>query len=529
MQRRNSPVLLIARWIVLGALALTSSQMALAQDGKIIGGLLRELIEGEMRRREQMLRERGLPSNVVPPRNSQLPNNVRQAQGLYTSYANEANNLTRLAQAEVGRVPGLRNCLDELSKLSAMANSVAQSFRQPIAEQIAIDDVQSVDSQWRLTKYRLEQVTGLPPNIRNSMNEVDRLNRRCCEIFDVEPRINQQEVVRLLDSLAAEIHHLERDVEYAARFNARARETVMRLRRLETRARLLSDSAAASERYDVLVAEYQAFDSEWRSISLDLDSLNDRYIDRTVEEIRGISASLREQLWLQTQLDRKHFQHLADATGRSVQLLLQSINLEVLLTLPNPEQVLLAAKNLERMTKDMCECAARSSSVEDLVAHWQELDVAWQAMLSGVQALRVEGIQNLLASIDGQLEAMRQTLGIQLIFDPQQVIQYAAQLEGISEQIAFHAVQWQRQRNSNATGYAIGLANEFRNEARKFHAGCAAGKSQQQLFNQCIQVTRKWAELQPELLKCNSSDRNALMRLGDATTKNLAHLQALLQ
>lgn len=529
MQRLVSKAILIGKWIVLAGILVTPIHYSAAQDGKIIGGLLRDLIENEMKRREQMLRDRGVPSSLAPPRNSQYTNNIRLAQGYYTSFYNEANNLCNLAQVAAGRVPGLRNSLDELRKLAEMANAVSQNFRQPIAEPVAIDEIQSVDSQWRLSKYRLEQVSALPANIRNSMNELDRINRRCCELFNVEPRINQPEVVRLLDSLAAELRHLERDLDYAARFNANAKDSLMRLRRLGTRARLLSDSAAASERYEILVADYEAFDGEWRSLSRDLDTLNDRYVDRTVEEVRRIDAALREQLWLSQKLDRKHFQHIADAMRKNVQILMQSINLELLIALPNPAQALQSAEALDRLMKDMCECAARNSTTEDLIQHWQELDVAWQALLPSIQAINSDGIRTLIVAVDQQLEAMRQTLGLQLIFDPQQVVQYAAQLEGISEQIAFHAIQWQRQRNSNATGYAIGLANEFRNEARRFHAGCTAGKSQQQLFDQCNQVTRKWAKLQPELIKCNSNDRNSLLRLCDATTKNLAHLQALLQ
>ena len=508
---------------------LSSPDVASGQDGEIIGGLLRDLIKSELQRRQQTPFQ---PFPNPPERNrpTDFDRNVRTVRVHCQSLANETGALLRAMESEATRHGGLHNHLDEVRKLQALATYAAQNLAQSPRESEVLAELAQLDAGWRLAKYHLQQVPNLPSSCSRYIERIDRLAQQICSPFGIQPQINRRELMRLFESLSAEMHHLERDIQFEAYRNPQARQIVAKLQSLETRARLLSDATFGGESYEEIVAEYGAFGEAWGVVAQQLYALNDVHINRTFEQISQIDQGIREQLWLPLPVDIPHISHVADATGEQIQLLLAEINIPILFTHPDSSLVMRRAAELDSAMRAFCECAVVGATQQELIRDWEQLDATWQAF---DQQLTPIANGNVLAARQiaiAQLSDLRRALGIQLVFDRGQVIRYAAEIDGISDQLLFHVGQWRRRPGSNLSNETIRSVNEFASQCHQFRLDCERRQlDQDQLYRSCESLVREWQRVRSQLSVCDSPDRSSLMRVADTCTNSILHLSTLLR
>ena len=500
----------------------------LAQDGPL-GGLLRDLIESELQRRQTDLRTPLGPRQPQPQRPPQVEfaRNQREAQRFCNSFATEANRLVGLCQSEARRIPGLHNHLDELQKVSALARQMNLDFAKPLPEPVIIDELQRLDREWRLSKYHIQQTRGLPNSFDQPIARMDQFLTQGCQLYDIGPTVNGHVLVRSFESLSAELNHLERDLRYVRA--AEVRNLALEVGRLRSRAHLMAESVRAGDSYDAVVAEFQAFSSDWSAVRNQLDRLQDAYLARSVEQIQILDSQIREHLWLPRNVDQGHLQHLSGLLQGSTTAYINSINLRVLLEAKNAQQILRVAGNLEREVGEYCELANGGRSQDELVRAWEQFDRAWREMDQLIRPIERPRTSEYRLKLVSELSAIRNSLGIQLIFDRDQVRRYAAKLEGIADQQLFHVAQWQKRPNAELNPATVASLDQFVRDCKQLHRDCARNFPQQQLYDRCNQITQNWVTLRPQLARCKTVDRNAVLRVSDSLTECLVHLQTLLQ
>ena len=513
------------------------SARAFAQDGKILGGLLRELIQSELQRRQESAFPLGQqplpiarPGQSQPQPSREFSQQLRGVRGHANSFVSESAGLLRAMEAESRRHAGLHNHLDEVRKLNALATYVQQNLGQSPQRSYVVNELGQLDAQWRMAKYHLQQVPQLPGSCNNYIERLDGLRQKMCDPFDITPQFDRRELVRLIEALAAEIHHLQRDVQYEARSNPRARQLTFKLQGIETRIRLLSDAAYGRERYDEIVAEYNAMSDQLSPISQAIFQLNDVRIDRTFEQIRQLDQAIREQLWLPQQLDIAHISHIADMGAAQINSAMSLVTLPMLLEAQNSEALLREAKLLDRAMVQMCECAVVGATSQDLVLRWQELDNAWGRLDRLASTFQSPEFQNARQLVQMHLSDLRVALGIELVFDRPQIQRYGSEIDGIADQLVFHVTQWQRRPNSNLTNATVRLTNDFARSCREFHRQCGLQDvPQQDLRKSCNNLINAWSPLRTELAKCDSPDLQSILRVADKSTNCLLHLQTLVR
>lgn len=504
-------------------------QVSVAQDGPF-GGLLRDLIESELERRQTEFRDSQIPRIPNPQQQPRLEvtTQQRQVQGICNSFAAEAQRLAGMCAAESRRIAGLHNHVDEVQTLAVLAQQVSRDLGKPQAQTIVVDQLGQLDSLWRQCKYHLEQTRGLPNSFLQPIQRMDQFLTRGCEVYNIAPSINRRELVRLFESFSAELHHLERDLDFV-RGNG-VGSVLIEVRRLETRAHLLAEAVSAGATYDQVVAEYQAFVGEWSNTRRKIDGFRDLHLERTVEEIQAIELAIREQLWLPLDIDRAHFQHLTELAQSSATSFINSINLRQLLevsqSVPN---IMQAAGSLEANMVETRACVTDQADMDTLVEQWKKLDSAWRALDQLTRPIERGRTSELRLKLVSELAAMRQALGIQLIFDRREVIRYAAQLEGIADQQLYHVANWQRRPNTTVTPGVAGDVDRFVRDCRSLHSECARNVPQDRLYDRCNQITKRWIQLRPSLMNCQSQDRASIVRIADSATSCLVHLQTLLE
>lgn len=522
--------------LVLIAFTTIPPNRAHAQQGTaILDGLLKDLLQSQVDRRNEPRRELRSPLLVPGERSAQqvaparVPPVVLKASGFYSTFAKESERLVRLLRTDARKVPGVSSQLGEIRKLQTRAQLMSDSFSTPQKEDFILGNISALDRDWRSASYQLNRLPGLAAACGQSIARLDALNKQCCGLFDMQPQLNRRELVRLADSLAAEIHHLEKDVEYELRARPRAKNLVARLRRAEARSKLLSDAISEGDSLDIIVPEYQQLLSEWNILGNTLEGFNDRHIDRTVEQIHEINRAIQENLWLPIGVDRTHIKHLALTSRKQIKALGDTFSLTMLTELPNSIEILKAAQVLNTETVHLCEEVDTNGSTDDLVTHWTELDTAWRAFEQHTSPIDSPRIRTLRQQVSGNVDAMRQALGIRLVFDRREIICAVAELEGIAEQAQHHIGRWQRRPGASLDAGLIRASKKMIVDVHHLHEEAAGDASRDHLARDCQALTQNWANLRPMLMACRTADQRTLRRISDDATAKLIQLQTLLQ
>lgn len=522
-------------FLLLAILGCSGVDCAVAQRAReVVGGLLRELLESEIERRDQgetRDRTRREPDREIRPPRAKIDGSAksRQARGYFQTFANQSQQLSRLLEQQARTTPGVRSQLDEVLQLQARTDFLNQRYAQPQPDRVLSQDIQQLDRDWRSVSYRLGNLPSLSDQCRSTIKRLDEVNRRCCELFDLGPQVNRRELARLADALAAEIHHLERDVEFELRSSPQARSIANQLRRIGARAKLLGDSATDGDTYEILVAEFKRFNNEWTNLQRQLERFSDRHIDRTIEEIHDINRRLHEQLLLPIRIDRSHLKHLINQAGQRITSLTDTFTLTMLAETPDVGGILGSTRTLHEEIEHLQESVARKAPEEELFEHWQVLDSAWKEFDHYTEAVKSGRIRGLRHEISALIEAMRRDLGVQLSFNRREVVQLAAELEGIMEQAYFHAQQWQRRPGARVDDSLIRDLKRFVDDCHHLHEECASRSEREHLARDCRELTQSWTRLRPKLLNCETIDRNALRRISDEATTRLVRLQVMFE
>jgi len=514
---------------------LSQNRVHAQQGAEILDGLLKDLLQSKVDRRNEPRREMHHPLLVPGERSARqvapdrVPPVVLKASGFYGSFAQESQRLARLLRQDARKVPGVNSQLADILKLQTRAQLMSDSFSTPQKEDFILGNISALDRDWRSASYQLNQLPGLAPACKQSIARLDGLNKQCCGLFDMQPQLNRRELVRLADSLAAELHHLERDVESEVRSRPRARQLLMQLRRAESRAKLLGDSIADGDTLESIVPEYQQLLSEWNTLSNTLDGFNDRHIDRTVEQIHEVNRAIQQNLWLPIGVDRTHIKHLAISARDKIKALGDTFSLTMLAELPDSFEILKAAKVLNTETIHLCEEIETNGSTDALVTHWTELDTAWRAFEQHTAPIDSPRIRTLRQQVGGHVDAMRQALGIRLVFDRREVICAVAELEGIAEQAQHHIGQWQRRPGAQLDAGLIRAAKKMISDVHHLHEEATGSASREHLARDCQTLAQNWSTLRPMLMACRTADQRTLRRVSDDATAKLIQLQVLLQ
>ena len=70
-----------------------------------------------------------------------------------------------------------------------------------------------LDRDWRVLSHRLHQVPGLSEGCCSCVDRLDAHGKSLCGLFQIEPQVSYRDLLRLTDSLAADLRNLVEDLE----------------------------------------------------------------------------------------------------------------------------------------------------------------------------------------------------------------------------------------------------------------------------------------------------------------------------
>lgn len=490
---------------------------------KIVGGILKILVESQMRDRDgQNIRPGG-------PRPGRATPELTKARTALQSFRQESITLNTLLQKDAQRNPGLRTLIADSVRLQARADAITQRSQAVPDHRFIVQDTRLLDSDWRKLSWRLQQVPNLPQPCRACIGLLDRYDAAFCEALSIEPQIDRRSLQRQSEGLVVYLNGLGDDINFELQRSPARNTLLLKASQAHQSAVGFSDAVSASLPYSELVSSYKSFLRRWNPLARELCSFESRFIERTVLRLQQIDQSIHELLWLPRGVDRDLLIQLTRGINVEVNRILDTVTLRILLELPNSSAVPDDAASLI----GLCEHFEGSLQVEEefdeIVEAYSYLPSAWVAFSRHFRALPHDGIRQSLSEIEKRLVALREPLGIPGGFDADVARQRAGAIERLADHLHTDVEAWLRGEPKYATDRKAILEHcaHFRTASRQLHASLVHDTSEETLRKHCNAIYAEWEVLHRHIVDCRAPGGEHINELLIQISTELIEIEAM--
>jgi hypothetical protein len=525
-RRRRSFALALAA-VVATLLLRVDSTSADDKTKKIVGGILKILVESQMRGQggpnQQQLRP-GAPRPGV-----RATPELGRARVSVQSFRQESITLSTLLQKESTTNAGLRSLIADAVQLQARADAISQRSRAVPNHRFIVQDVQRLDSDWRRFSYRLQQVPNLSQPCRTCIGQLDRFDVELCDVLSIEPQIDRRTLQRQSEGLVVYLHGLSDDIAYELRRSSSRNALMLKTSQAHQAAVGFSDSVSAGRPYLALVADYKGFLRKWNPLVRELCSFESRFIERTVLRIQNVDQSMHELLWLPRGLDRELLIQLTRGITTEVDRIFDSVSLSLLIQLPGYEDVPSSASDFHGICQHFSDCVEQENDIDELVDAYDYLPSAWVSFSRHFRKVHHDGIRHSLTEIEARLVALREPLGIPGGFDANNARQRAGAIERLADHLHVDIESWLRGASKFAGERKEMLehCSHFRTASRQLHAALVHDTPEEVLRGHCATIYSEWELLHRHIADCDAPDRDHIYELLIQISVELVELEAM--
>ncbi len=409
------------------------------------------------------------------------------------------------------RSPYFRPLMADALQVRAEVDSLSRKADIYPRVDTLVPDYQRIDRDYRVLTHRLRQTNHLTPPATQCLDRIAKIDTKLCSLFGIEPQIDRRELLRLTTALRSDFQHMLQDIYYES---STRRELVPVL---EDGKRLYANINQAtglisSAPYPTIVASFKGCHQQWRRFNRQLYPFVDERLLRDVQQIESHGAQIRDQLYLETEIDREYIAFLASAVNNGATDVLGLVTVNHLLQCDNPTLVLSNAREFCEMGEALKSNIVSGQSIDDLAWDYRLFDVQWSTMHDQLANLKDAAINQRLSDINYTVSTLRQTFGEGPAMSVDQMTQMTARLDQLTYQL-----DREIDRLMAAGGYSGGFARGIRKDAHQLHesvhdlqANLAAGQSVHAVSGQVRQVYRAWDKTTARMAKLNDRDQRNL-------------------
>jgi len=521
--------MLLAGFLLLGSTGnVARAQSERERRREFVEGLLRTFVESQIERRVGPRHSH--PPHVKPARVSPEMNKARAT---LASFSQESGRLLSALHADAGRDATSRRYVGNAFQVNTGATTLANQAAASAQLEPLVEDVRTLDREWRLLSHRLQQAEGLNDLCRRSIQQLDRYDKELCTLCGIQPQIDYRELLRAADALAIDLRYLVQDIETELQESPKRREVVLEGRRVEQQARYLADAIEEERPYDAIVVEFKRFHSSWQTYAAKLWTANNRYLERSMRRIEEIDRQMHGLLLLPRPIDHRHLQHLTEVLTARVDDLFNKVTLNMLVDLPGTENVLNTAGEFYGVCQHFAGETKAKSSPEQLREEFQWIEEAWPELSGCFRNAKNPEVVNLLKEIEQTFLSMRDALYIQTDFDVRIAIQLAASLESLTEHLETDVRQYVASSSRYQPDFrtqAMKCCTEVKSAAHQLHEDLAAGRNFAELRGRCDDLSREWAHFcEGHVAKFQAHDQARLGRQVTRVTSTVVELQTMFE
>lgn len=517
--------------VIAGLIVFTASSAVFGQTDRreAIDSLIQSLIESERQRLESDRPERRDFLSTPDDAGRLATKDLRDVYRMLQDFATEASSLTNDLYDARRRIPEIEPRLADILTVRARASLLADQAKNARDYRVIAADFQALDQLWRTASYRLNQISNLPNNIAQRIGRLDQYDESILKALGLGSQVDSVELIRQTAALASAVRAVVSSIQYELQLNDQRSELTLAARRAEQQANRVSTVAANRESREYIVAEYKQFQSLWGTLVTRLRATQNRYLERDIRRVTEIDQTIHKLLWLPQTIDHTELLHLTEVLQRDIDEFFSRTPLRLLISLPNSDRVLPIADEFYGVTQNFSDAITKGASREDLAYSFQFIDQSWNAFYNQFRPLRSQAALQVLAEIERSIFALRDAMQLHEGFDRSRALELAAALENDADHLNADVQRWLGNVRP-APSYrneVLRQAADFATACRRLHTDLDRNVNIDQLRVQCTSLYNVWGPLQVSIARCNTADRDHLMRLSQNITPTLVELQTM--
>lgn len=459
-----------------------------------------------------------------------LPNNV-DINGIrrgLDSAAADARALSDSLNNQIRYVPAVRTHIADVIRLQALAQSISRRVATKADLERAIPDLQQLDSDWRLVSYRLGQLRGLDRTSTDLIKRMDATGDQVAKLLQIGPSVDYRALIQATVSLSNAISRLSQDLDWEVGRTTEGRQLYLESQRIQQQAAHLSDTAFQQDTYEHLKQDYDLFQQYWTPFLAKLRTINNRVIDRDVQQVAQAEREVSAQLRLEQTLDRQQLLYMADNLTRNVDNFFSNAPLKILIKLPEANRALSSADAFYGMFENFVDCVNRGENQAELQDAFGYIDSEWQSFARVYRPLQSTDAQQVLNAIDKDVTTLREALLIQGSTDRRRESELAALVSNLANYIDRDTRSWLAKTRPPYAAEAQREVSNFRAASRELHEALVAGANIREIRQMSDALFENWRRVYNQIIKCQSSERASLAATSSQTTPALVELRTLL-
>jgi hypothetical protein len=526
----SSPVDRARPWlcgVLILPLILTMCTRTQAQDSRreLLDNYLKDLIKNEL----QKLEQKNQPDEFAPSAPKVKVDNSREIHSALRSFTNDCDDLALSLITDSRRIPGLNQLLPEIYQLRARSSVLADKTAQGNDWSNLLDDIKTIDRDWRTVSFKLSQLQGLSRQQTRLMARLDQTSQDLIGDLNARPQINTYELTQALASLQVDFQNLLEEVEFEITDSTERNSLLIEGRQAQQQVGHMSLMVRDGADYDSLVEEYGRFSQIWSPMLTKLQGYNNRYIERSLRRISESDRNIHELLWLPQEIDRQQLMYQTSLLKKDVDEFFARTPLKLLISLPNPEYVLSTADAFYGVCENFTDIVNRNGSREDMVDAFSYIVDAQADFIETFKPIRSQAALNVLNSIDQHVHDLREGLILEEQFDNRKAIELGASLQNLAEHLHMDTRIWLSDVQVGYERQAEAATARFSELAAEYHRQALNGSNASKLKSLSDDLYEQWRIVHSYISRSTNEHRTHLARLASHIGPAVVELRTLTQ
>ena len=480
-----------------------------------VEGLLRGLLESQLEQAEQP-RQPGqradfprpqaqpIPATRVPGRQRAPVANGGQIVSVRKAlrdWSDECDHLIDdLRQLELN-TPTVRPLLADALQIRVNIDLLGRRAASVPHESYLIEDFQAVDRQWRLLNYHLQTVPVVAQQCAQTIKLCDGYDQQLCQLLNVEPQFDDQQVLLLASQLSTNLNHLAQNLRYEVREEPACSTMVRQCQVLHS---IIQQSPSVIRRkdYRAVTSLYKDGLGQWQKLSREISKYPSQRLRHDVQDIESIGHQLQEQLYIPYQLDREYLSQLTSSLGVSSGNVFQQISLQDLLTMENPATILSSARAFQQQCNKFSGSISGNTSPDRLATEFAVFESNWSGIHNQCGTLKNPALRLELDEINYSMQTLHEAFGSQPLLDHGSMLRVSADLESLSHELENLA--------ADAPGNVLRPVKNFHKRCFEFHDRTLADRLYEPKPAQLNRMFNSWGQFKKSLVGYTGPNAAAL-------------------
>jgi hypothetical protein len=515
---------LLTLFLTLGVANVGFAQSNRANRDKQLEEMLKSLIESEL----QNLERRNESFSSAATQNTRVEN-ARQIHTTLKTFSQDCSDLALALGESIITIPGAREHLTELYRLRARTALLAEKTEQGDQWGNLLEDIRSVDRDWRTTSLKISQLRGLNQNQTQLVGRLDRSSETLMGFLNARPQLNYFELTQALASLNTSYENLLEEISFEVTNPAQSRNLQSEVRKIQQQAQHMGSLIRDRSDYEAIRSEHARLDRMWDPIMVQLRRFDNRYIERSLRRISDANRSIQSLLWLPHQVDRQKLLYVTSMLKKDVDDFFARTPLKLLISLPDSEYVLPTADAFYGVCENFADSVERGENHQEMIDAFQYIAENEREFNRLFTPIRSQAAVNVLTSIDQHIRELKDALAVRETFDRRKAVTLGASLENLAEHLHMDTKLWLSHTNQSFSAQALAATTEFSSLSAEFHRQASNGATIAQLRSLSDRIHESWRKVHGYISLSQNEDRIQLARLATHIGPNLVEIRTLVQ